>query len=264
MKISATIIKDSISPEGKRITTYELCYPRFIHGEVMTHRVFSRNAMSSRAVPIKKMLAQVWSNPAMPVHWGANQAGMQAKAQLTGWRLSLARGLWRSAGKVACAFAWGFSKLGLHKQVGNRILEPWQWMRTIVTATEWENFYELRAHEDAQPEFFVLAKAMQYAQAVSNPQVLEDFEWHLPFVESKIAGDDYINCKVSAARCARVSYLTHDGRSPNLAKDLALFERLAGSRPFHASPLEHSAKPGHTDTGNFVGWTQFRKLWEKM
>ncbi len=262
MQIEATIVKDSTTEVGKRITTFELCYPRFIHGELMTHRVFSRNAMSSRAIPVKKVLAQVWSDPAMPVHWGANQAGMQAKSQLKGWRKALARGLWRGAGKVACVFAWGLMKLGLHKQVANRILEPWQWMRTLVTATEWDNFYELRNHEDAQPEFRVLAIRMRTEMDISVPQVLLVGEWHLPYVESKQAGKDLLNCKISAARCARVSYLTHDGKNPDEGKDLVLFVRLAGSRPLHASPLEHQASPGDVNWGNFVGWTQYRKLWE--
>ena len=262
MQISATIIKHSMTRQSKEIVTFELCYHRYIHGELMTHRVFSRNAMSSRAVPVMKMLKQVWSDPAMPVHWGANQPGMQAKDQLTGWRLTLAKKLWSGAGKIACGFAWGMVKLGLHKQVANRLLEPWQWMRTIVTATDWDNFYDLRDHEDAQPEFKALAQAMRAAVGRDTPQKLAAGEWHLPYVDSTSSGRDFVNCKLSAARCARVSYLTHDGQTPSRSKDLELFERLAGGKPFHASPLEHQASPGEVLTGNFSHWTQFRKMWE--
>lgn len=264
MYISATIIKDSITTKGKRITTLELCYPRFIHGEVLTHRVFSRNAMSSRAIPVKKMLSQVWNDPAMPVHWGANQPGMQASGTLSGIKKDIAVGLWKLSGKLACVMAWGMMKTGLHKQVSNRILEPWQWMRTLVTSTEWDNFFELRAHPDAQPEFQTLAYAIKSSMEASTPDKLGKGGWHLPYVDGTDPGEDFYNCKLSSARCARVSYLTHDGKSPDVVKDLELFERLAGAKPFHASPLEHQASPGGTDTGNFRGWSQFRKVWEKM
>ena len=251
---------------GKRITTFQLCYPRFIHGEIMTHRVFSRNAMSSRAVPVAKMIAQVRSMPAKPVHWGANQAGMQATAEV---RTVCAEFLWMKAAKAAADIAEEMEKLGLHKQVANRILEPFQWMRTIVTSTEWENFYELRDHPDAQPEFQHLAKMMHAAHKASVPNFLNEGNWHLPYVsEAEVGMNSFEELpvdlrKVSAARCARVSYLTHDGQKPDVTKDLALFDRLAGGRPLHASPLEHQATPGDTDTGNFFGWTQYRKLWEK-
>jgi thymidylate synthase ThyX len=84
--ISAKIIADSISESeyGDRITTFELEYPRFIHGELMTHRLFSRNAASSRAIPINKMMDQVLTAPAMPVEWGLNKSGMQAEEMLKG------------------------------------------------------------------------------------------------------------------------------------------------------------------------------------
>lgn len=253
----ATIIKDSISEAGNRLTTFQLCYPRFIHGELMTHRVFSRNAMSSRAIPVAKMIQQVREAPAMPVHWGANQPGMQASEQVD---QVYAEELWRDAAEGAADMAERMAALGLHKQVANRILEPFQWMRTIVTSTEWDNFYELRAHPDAQPEFQNLAEMMLVEHETSMPQLLLPGQWHLPYVDEEDSPHDLR--KISAARCARVSYLLHDGTKPDAAKDLALFDRLAAGVPIHASPLEHQGTPGDTDTGNFVGWTQFRKLWE--
>lgn len=269
------VIADSVSEAGKRITTLQLKYPRFIHQEFMTHRVFSRNAASSRAIPVKKVLNQVWNNPAMPIHWGKNQSGMQAKEELTGFKLWLAKKIWRGAGKVACVFAFFATKLGLHKQIANRILEPWQFMHTIVTSTEWDNFFELRDHEDAQPEFQRLARLIKNAMADSVPRVLKDDDWHLPYTsqdeEDELTLDEL--CKVSSARCCRVSYLTHDGKVPSIEKDLALCERLAGAEPIHASPFEHQATPD-TKTkagnwrnphlhGNLVGWIQHRKLIEQ-
>ena len=264
METNVKVIAASVNAEGKRILTLQCTYWRAIHGEIMTHRVFSRNAMSSRAVPVKKMLAQVWSHPAEPVHWGRNNPGMQSKSELTGWRKWLARKLWRGAAKAAVVFAWTLDKLGGHKQWVNRLLEPWQWMHTIITATDWENFFELRCHADAQPEFQKLACMIKEEAEKATYTYMAIGEWHLPYVTPKerLSLTTDLALKVSAARCARVSYLTHDGKTPSTEADLNLFERLAGSRPLHASPLEHQATPGESHTGNFTGWTQHRKLWE--
>ena len=273
MMFEAKIILDSVNESGDRLTTFQLRYPRFIHSELMTHRVFSRNAMSSRAVPVAKMIAQVRDNPAKPIHWGMNKPGMQAADEVP---TASAEHLWYKAANLAADVAEQMVKLNLHKQVANRILEPFQWMNTIVTATEWDNFYSLRAHPDAQPEFQKLAVMMLEAQKSSQPKLLRAGEWHLPYVtvaeleDMKSARTGKLHPfrvgqmqKVSAARCARVSYLTHDGRRPDVAEDLSLFDRLAGGVPLHASPLEHQGTPGTYDCGNFRGWTQFRKVWEK-
>lgn len=257
----AKIILDSVNESEDRLTTFQLRYPRFIHSELMTHRVFSRNAMSSRAVPVAKMIAQVRDNPAKPIHWGMNKPGMQATEEVPA---ASAEHLWHKAANLAADVAEQMVKLNLHKQVSNRILEPFQWMNTIVTATEWDNFYSLRAHPDAQPEFQNLAVMMLEAQESSQPKLLRAGEWHLPYITSLELETGNVDLrKVSAARCARVSYLTHDGRRPELREDLALFDRLAGGVPLHASPLEHQGTPGAYDCGNFKGWTQFRKVWEK-
>jgi hypothetical protein len=264
---SAIVIAASTNPQGKTLWSIVAKYPRFIHGEVMTHRMFSRNAMSSRAVPVKKILSQVWNSPEMPVHWGANQPGMQAHTELAGWRRTAAQTLWRVSAKVACVFAYGFIKVGLAKQVANRILEPWQTMTTIISGTEWDNFFALRCHPDAQPEFRVLAEQIKEAMDDYLPQQLKEGGWHLPFVTTEqreaLGVSDAI--KVSAARCARVSYLTHDGQAPNLAADIKLFDRLVGSAPIHASPIEHQAEALGTDTrsNNFIGFAQFRATYER-
>lgn len=270
--ISAKIIADSVSLDGARITTFELQYPRFIHGEVMTHRVFSRNAMSSRAIPVAKMLEQIRKDPAMPSYWGANQPGMQAKAELVGRSRDHAIALWRSAANEAANTAEVMQELGLHKQVANRILEPFQWMRTIVTATEWSNFFALRAHPDAQPEFQVLAREMLRGRQESVPELRplgnRESSWHLPYVSDteRACVADNLLPKLSAARCARVSYLTHDGERPDTRKDMALFDRLVGAEPLHASPIEHQARtaadPAHR-SNNFVGWVQYRQIYEQ-
>lgn len=262
-RISARVIAHSISGSGKQLITFVLLYPRFIHSELMTHRVFSRNAASSRAIPVKKMMAQVLHDPAMPIFWGANQPGMQARAQLSGWRLSLVQRLWLLARYPALFFVWLFTLVGLHKQIANRILEPWMWMQTILTGTEFENFYGLRDHEDAQPEFGRLALCMRAAHAESTPKLLQKGEWHLPFVDEKEQARGTITLpgliKICVARCARVSFLNHEGRV-EYAKDWDLHDDLRGNG--HMSPLEHAATPLEDPTkwsGNLKGWEQYRK-----
>lgn len=269
-QIVATVIADSISTFGMRITTLQLKYPRFIHSEFMTHRVFSRNAASSRAIPVAKMIEQVRDDPAMPIYWGLNQPGMQARKDHT--EPEKARRWWKLAAESAAEKAECLDQLSLHKQIINRVLEPFQWMHTIVTATEWDNFFELRCHPDAQPEFQALACAMRTAMGESVPVERASSvqqtaaSWHLPYVSDDERGNLHPHTlpKISAARCARVSYLKHDGTAPVLSEDMTLFERLVGSKPLHASPIEHQAVAGNSicRSRNFLGWHQYRELFE--
>ena len=263
--ITAKVILASKPIDGGPILyTVECRYPRFIHSEIMTHRKLSRNASSSRAIPVKRMLAQVWSDPAMPVHWGSNQPGMQAKTELDGFKRTMAETLWRVAGKVACVFAWGMVKCNLHKQVANRILEPWQYISVIITSTEWENFFQLRDHPDAQPEIQALAKAIRAAMAAATPVPAREGYWHLPYIFEEDRNRPLRDLvRMSAARCARVSYLTHDGSCPVPEQDFKLYDRLVGSHPMHASPIEHQACYRDDNTvSNLVGWSQYRKMVE--
>lgn len=269
--ITAKVIEDSVSDDGIRLTTLQLCYPRFIHSEFMTHRVFSRSASSSRAIPVKKMIEQVRTNPAMPVHWGKNQPGMQAHEQLTGKSLELVISEWGMAAKCAADIAEMLTELGLHKQVANRILEPFQHIHVVVTATEWDNFFNLRCHPDAQPEMRVLAETMRDAMGASLPKSVGEGQWHLPYVSEEERADESLKhgdvLKLSTARCARVSYMKHDGTKPNIEEDIALHDKLVGSVPLHASPAEHSATPmpeylDNRWSGNFHGWIQYRKTLE--
>jgi thymidylate synthase ThyX len=269
MTATAKVIEDSINTSGPgvRLVTMQLRYPRFVHAEFMTHRVFSRNASSSRAIPVAKMIEQVQSEPAMPVHWGKNQPGMQAREEVG--NLDEARLQWRLAARQAADTAERMMELGLHKQVANRILEPFQFISAVVTATEWSNFFELRDHEDADPNIQVLARAMKEAMDASKPVTRYAFDfdaidsWHLPYVtaEERQLYQLSVLIKLSVARCARVSYLTHDGVVPEIAKDLELYERLVGAHPIHASPTEHQARAmKHYDAfyKNFRGWRQHR------
>jgi hypothetical protein len=267
MTITAEVIEDSISLAGIRLTTMQIKYPRMIHSEFMTHRVFSRNASSSRAIPILVMLRNTAADMAEPSQWGSNKPGMQAGKNLIGWRLKLARMLWRSAGHTAIFFARRLAKTGAHKQIANRIVEPWSHISVVVTSTDWANWFALRDHPDADPTIQELARAMSLAMEESSPMSLLKGQWHLPYISSneRKVFDNRTLARWSAARCARVSYLTHDGKTPSALNDERLWVQLVESQPVHASPTEHQAAPDplyvqSKRNGNFRGWRQHRKM----
>ena len=266
MLTSAEVVKHSVSSKGVHIYTLALRYPRFIHGEFMTHRVFSRNASSSRAIPINRMIGMTIKDPARPIFFGSNKAGMQAGNELPPIRMMIALALWYMACYTACAFSWLLSKTGLHKQHCNRITEPFQYITVLLTCTHLDNFMHLRNHPDAQPEIQKLAKLMQKAIDSSKPTPLHN-GWHIPYVTAEeLKHHDTENLlRFSAARCARVSYLNHDGTKPILAKDLELFDLLVGSNPKHMSPVEHQALALHStkQSANFKGFRQYRWFIER-
>ncbi len=295
MTIEAKVIADSISPQGVRITTLELEYPRFIHSELMTHRVFSRNSASSRAIPIKTMLDTITFNPAKPVHWGKNQAGMQAKEELEQPQRVQAQAAWQSAMISAVKHSESMHNIGVHKQIANRVTEPFQHMKVVVTSTEWNNWDWLRFHPDAQPEIKELAEKTIKARAESTPQKLTAGEWHFPYVNSKRNEHGYLEyfdeegnaisgtqaVMISASCCAQTSYRKSD---TSLEKAETIYKRLIESEPCHASPVEHQAvvvdfdyalagdsntwptgithidRDGIFWSGNFRGWVQYRQL----
>lgn len=270
--ITTTIIEDSISEQGKRIVTLCATYPRMIHAELMTHRVFSRNASSSRAIPVDKMVSMALYNIVYPIQYGANMRGMQSITDLSPETAEKAKAIWEDMAKYCAAGVTKLGNLGLHKQWSNRPLEWFTNITVLITSTEWSNFFELRDHPDAMPEIRELAVKMREALNTSIPQLLHEGEWHLPYISKeerndqffKIEANRYMLQKISAARCCRVSYLKHDGSLPNIDDDLALFQRLAGAEPQHLSPTEHQATPNYTAShsleGNFRGWNQFRHV----
>ncbi|WP_298616115.1 FAD-dependent thymidylate synthase [uncultured Thermosynechococcus sp.] len=259
------VIADSISPAGVRLVTLQLTYPRFIHSELLTHRVFSRNSASSRAVPVTKMMAQVEENPVIPYHWGQNQPGMQARQESE--HKEAAKEIWLKTRLAVLEGARQLHELGIHKQVVNRMLEPWMWMQTVVSSTEWDNFLRLRNHPDAQPEMQALAKLIQHLLETHEPTPVAVGEWHLPYIDAHERERYSLEeCKyMSVARCARVSYYLRDGRRSDPEADLALYHRLAGADPKHLSPLEHVAEcmGDRQPYANFVGWRQLRYFEER-
>lgn len=295
------VICHSISPQGIPLITVHMRYWRGIHAEVMTHRAFSRNARSSRAVPIKTMIDEVRKDPFIPRHWGKNQKGMQAAEEhdeivlirsmdwLAGCESQMSctrKEAWLVARDRAAEAAEGFMNAGYHKQLANRLLEPFMWIDTLVTATDWANFMALRDHKDAEPHIRDLAQQVKEALGKSEPQKLNPGMWHLPYIKPQeldlwfngpdgipdFEGGYELARRVSAARCARISYAPFDG-NPSLEAELDRFNKLVGTQPVHASPVEHQATPdtqirefggyewAHPhEHRNFRGWRQFRAM----
>ena len=299
--IKAEIIADSNSWLEKRLTTFILEYPRYIHAELMTHRVFSKNSASSRAIPIEKMVGMVLENPAVPF-WTHNQKGMQGELVQDLDIKTQATSDWLTASRNMVNVAMKLSKDGIHKQNVNRLLEPWHHIRIILTGTEFKNWFELRDHEKAHPEIQELARQMKKAMDDSLPVYLEPGEYHIPFgdrmpiltmnpnesEEEYLKNRVFFDLKVSTARCARISYNTFEGEF-NFEKDMKLYYDLVVSEPLHASPAEHQAQvPTKKELvdgilnvnwvenqdgsfneergwafSNLIGWKQYRKIIEK-
>ena len=293
------IIKDSISPDGIRLTTIEAELPRYIWAECLTHRWFGRNAQSSRAVPVKEVLRVNRENPVFPILWGKNRSGMSSIEELNYIEKQQASIIWATIAEHAFQAAEELIDLGLHKQWSNRITEPFSRIKVVITATEWDNFFWLRDDLDAaQPEIVDFARKAKKAFEASTPQVLLPGEWHLPYVSNwrdvdgtMIYMDEahkQISLEtakdVSASCCAQVSYRKLDQTTE---KAETVRERLLGGPKPHASPYEHQGtpmknpkagqdyilSPAHWEkgvtsmnrdriflSGNLKGWSQFRQL----
>lgn len=308
--MSAKIIKYSVDPSGdNRIITLHARYWRGIHSELMTHRVFSRNARSSRAVPVITMLNEVRTDPFVPRHWGANQKGMQAGEECnesitvamphpTDYLNVTREEAWLRARDEAVRWAEGYMKAGYHKQIANRLLEPFMYIDTLITATEWDNFFELRDDKAAEPHIRDLAQEMREAIMAAEPEILWPGQWHTPYVDFVPGTDDFFMCnewgddhasgddmprvsdnfaqdlaiRLSVARCARISYRPFDGNA-DMGSELKRYHDLVVARPIHASPAEHQATPDKLARDsmwktwdnahqhrNFRGWRQYRAM----
>lgn len=253
------IIADSITRRGHRLTTFSCEYWRAILAEVNTHRMLSRNSPSSRAIPVHKMMKKILEEPAMPVRWSKNEPGMQGHETLEPYIIDDCRALWLEARDSAMDYAARLSELGLHKQIANRILEPWMCTKSLISATDWENFFHLRVHKDAQDDFQELAHTMLRAYLQNNPKLVEFGDWHLPYAD-RLSQDLPIEerVKIVTGRGCRVSYYNQDGMI-DPAKDCELHDKITANG--HWSPTEHAAKAVDTDDyfGNFQGWEQYRK-----
>jgi thymidylate synthase ThyX len=266
MTHSVRVISYSQNEYGERLASLQLRYPRMVHADFMTHRMFSRNASSSRAIPVARMIQDVIDDPAMPSQWGKNQKGMQARELLSEEDAERAKWAWLDARDAAVIWARTLNDIGAHKQIINRILEPFGHISVIVTSSNWANFLALRDHPDADPTIQVLAAMIRAELNATTPDQLKDGEWHLPYILPEDRENHTIAelIMMSVARCARVSYLTHDNQKPSPEQDLKLYDALVGSQPLHASPAEHQAKADalgrhEAQWGNFKGFQQYRK-----
>lgn len=257
------------------VATLEVVCHRFVLAEFNTHRDFSRNSASSRAIPFKKQLEKVMTDPAIPLSFPAEQRGMQGGDELPERDRIAAEQMWRVARNQAAASASALADLGVHKSVVNRLLEPFMWHTIVVTSNRWENFFKQRCSPLAQPEIRAAAEAMRAALEASEPEVLDEGWWHRPYMDEDTVMEitaehpqdvaiEYCN-SVSAMRCARVSYLTQNGVR-DWREDLDGFRRLVAADPPHWSPLEHVCRPKHGDEymmqslGNLPGWIQLRHI----
>ena len=270
---SAKIICDSVNPYGDRITTFEIKLHRYVLAEFNTHRVNSRNFQSSRACPVEKMIANVIEDNVYPLHWGRKQKGMVADLEIDEADQLEAIAIWDEAREAAIGYVKRLLEIDVHKQVANRLLEPFMAITGIVTATDYSNFFDQRCHSDAQPEIRALAIAMRGAYEQSEPMLIrpnEGIPWHIPFLkqedwelwhENELTYQDLI--KISVGRCARVSYLNHDG-DRSIQDDIKLHDRLLSSKPPHFSPFEHIAEamPNSDRYANFQGWQSYRNQLE--
>jgi thymidylate synthase ThyX len=275
-KITAEIIADSLAPNGSRCTTFVLTFPRIVLAEFNTHRAISKNSASSRAIPFEKMKQMVLEEPFMPIAWMKNHKGMQGTEYVEDQQEinSLVKD-WLYARDKAVQAATSLYDKGLTKQICNRLLEPFMWHTVIATGTEWENFFALRAHDQAEIHIQQLAYEMLQVYNDSTPKQLRVGGWHIPFGDKletprllNLLGDktnsteyEKAKVKIATARCARVSYLNFEGKDDYEA-DLKLHDILSTSG--HWSPFEHCAMAdtsfgGNRFIGNFRGFVQYRK-----
>jgi thymidylate synthase ThyX len=249
----------------KKIATFVITIPKFLQAQINSHRALSRNSGSSRAIPAKMIRKRVIDNPFIPVEFGHNQPGMRGGKKVSGIRLFLAKKCWLWARFIPCTFHYLGEKLNIHKEVLNRLIEPWMFTEVVLTATEWNNFIKLRSENAAQPEIQIIAKEIDMLLENEKSQILKTGQWHLPFIsdEELVRFDMATLQKISVARCARVSYKLYDGTGSTIEKDVALCDRLI--KMGHWSPFEHIAMATETlnRSGNFIGWDQYRKEFEQ-
>jgi hypothetical protein len=267
---SAKVIADSLSPDGVRLTTMEVTMHRFVLAEFNTHRVFSRNSASSRAIPVAKQLERYAADPALPVEWPCEKPGMQGGDELQGQDYEDALALFREVHAATAAAVDHYLVMHpdpqhrVHKSVLNRLLEPFLWHRVIVTSTEWDNFFGLRCHPLAQPEIRAAAELMRFEYDRSKPVQLGYGGWHTPYADDPLVKDLEMRLRISVARCAWVSTMSHDGERSYDAIE-KMWDRLTTAEPMHASPLEHQATPRSylaPQVGNLRGWAQLRHMVE--
>jgi hypothetical protein len=264
--IEARIVKNSIGPNERPIVTWWCRYPLFVHPEHLRHRAFSFSVQSNRAIPASRNLNALSGAHVEPLVWTKERPGMSGREELSPWAIGQARVAWNRMMEACTEGVLELMNLSVHKSLANRPLGWFQPVTLVCTATDFDNFFALRCHRDADPHMQILAVRMARAYLASEPDRLDEGEWHLPFVDdeqqTRENADDLIY--ISAARCARTTYVSHaTGKRSTVDEDWRLADKLIGATPRHASPFEHQgqAQAEHEvlRSGNFTGWNQFRK-----
>lgn len=255
------VLLDSVSPSRTRLVTMRVKYPLMVHAEFCRHRCFSRSVASNRAIPTKRIIAMVEQDPVRPTFWGKNQPGMQAEEELSGVAREESERSWDGARHAAISWARHMMEIGVHKQIANRVLSPYQWVTEIITGTDWANFFALRCHSMTQPEMRTIAEMIQKEYASHLPVCRNEEEWHIPLLlpeEEHLSHT--VKLMISAARCARTSYRTHEGKVSTVEEDIALYRKLVENTPKHVSPAEHQAMALKTREkwGPIRGWKSHR------
>jgi len=289
--IYAKCLKDSIAPNGKRLTTFEIQLPKVLLAENNTHRATSKNFMSSRAIPNGKF-TEIESFE--PEYYGKNMGGMQSSGELVD-DVEAVRAVWNQIIEGCKEGSLRLAELGLHKQWTNRPNDWHVMAKGVLTSTDWDNLLWLRDDETAQPEYRVLARSIQEYFDTGEPEFLNNGEFHTPYVQTVRQTSDelwYIDSnndrltlhealKISASCCGQVSY-----RKLNDSKEEAIriYEKLFSGAKKHMSPTEHQGTPiwipnpngqwnpqswqdgvthvrrdGTLCSGNFAGWVQYRQ-----
>jgi thymidylate synthase ThyX len=290
--LNAKIIADSINTTHDRLTSIEVTMHRYVLSELNTHRLFSRNSASSRAIPVETQLNSVQNNTAYPISLPSEQPGMQGGSELEGEdradALTFINEMVQTTNTIKRYIGNHPNKTTrLHKSVINRYLEPYSFHTVLISATNWQGFWEQRCNPNAQPEIRAVAELMRTAYNESTPKLLQENEWHLPYISQEEKQNHPVSLlgPVSVARCARLSYLTHGNHRP-LTDDIDLYNKLISATPAHLSPLEHIATPDLSNYnityidgtdfdnkpferqritaryGNMIGWQQHRVMME--
>jgi hypothetical protein len=270
-QITATIIADSITPCGVRLTSVEAMIPTRVQSELNTHRAFSRNSESSRAISFAAQIAQVRTNPFIPARVYKESTRMFGRELVDDITLFEFQSDWRVRALEAAAAAELDYKRGIHRQTASMILAPFSWKRVIITSAEWDNFFNQRCAVDALPEINDLAWSIYAAMQHSTPAQLDIGDWHIPYDPTPEEAPNETSTAlvhrqiVSVANCARVSY-GNLGANKSMDEQLRLVWSLYNNK--HLSPFEHIAHVGLDSSNRGVSrnfappWEQFRAFIE--
>jgi hypothetical protein len=267
MGYEVRIVADSLAHHAVRLTTFQLRYPMKVHWDLLMHRAFSRSASSGRAISVSRFVRWTAADPARPLAWVGDATQMRSGGRLDDATAVLADATWRRAFEDACRHALELERLGVHRQDANALLMPFGWINVCLTATDFANFFALRIDPAARPEMqklaVMMARAYREGEPVARPWAADGYHeaYHLPYVTAAERESHDVSTlrDLSTARCARVSYMTREGKAPDPVADLALARRLLAAG--HWGPAEHPARTLHLpcdSSGNYRGWLQYR------